>query len=105
MGRKRKRVEPASCKDWTKKNEVCDILRHVNFTRYMERLKGNNLAITHRFIKIWRDDSIMVGNQRMDVTEEVITKATGLDMDGINFYQDRKLLDRSIDEFVELAKK
>lgn len=37
----------------------------------------------------------------MEVTEEVIAEATGLDMNGINFYQDRKLLDKAIDKFVE----
>ena len=93
MGGKRKRVEPISCKEWMKKIEVWDILRHMNFIGYMERLKGNNLAITQKFIKTWRDGSIMVGNQHMDVTKEVIVEATVLDMDGINFYWDRKLLD------------
>ena len=43
----------------------------------------------------------MVGNQHMEVTEEVIVKATGLEMDDINFYRERKLSDRAIDEFVE----
>ena len=37
----------------------------------------------------------------MEVTEEVIVKATVLDIDGINFYQDRKLSNRVIDKFVE----
>ena len=40
----------------------------------------------------------------MEVSDEVIVEATRLDMEGINFYQDRKLLDRTIDEFVESAK-
>ena len=44
----------------------------------------------------------MVGNQHMEVTKEVIVEATGLEMDDINFYQERKLSDRAIDEFVEL---
>ena len=104
MGSKKKRVEPTSYKEWMKKKEVKEILRRGNFTRYMERLKGNNLVITQQFIKTWRDGSIMVGNQRIDVTEEVITKAMGLDMDGIKFYQDRKLSDRAIDKFVEPTK-
>ena len=37
----------------------------------------------------------------MDVIEEVIVEATGLDMDGIIFYRERKLLDKAIDDFVE----
>ena len=101
MGGKRKRVEPARCSKWMKKTEVWDILRHENFIGYMERFKGNNLDITQQFIKTWRDDSVMVGNQHMEVTEEVIAEARGLDMDSINFYQDRKLSDRAIDKFVE----
>ena len=52
----------------------------------MERLKGNNPTITQQFIKTLRDNSIMVGNQRMEVTEEVIVEAIGLDMDDIKFY-------------------
>ena len=46
MGGKRKRVEPFSCSESMKKEEVLDILRHGSFTRYMERLNGNNLVIT-----------------------------------------------------------
>ena len=46
----------------------------------------------------------MVGKQRMEVTEEIISKATGLDMEGINFYRDRKVLDKAVDEFTESAK-
>ena len=46
MGGKRKRVEPASCKEWMKKTKVWDILRCMNFTGYMEKLKGNNPTIT-----------------------------------------------------------
>ena len=37
----------------------------------------------------------------MEVTKEVIVEATRLDMDGINFYQEMKLSDRAIDDFVE----
>ena len=62
MGGQRKRVEPASCKEWMKKMKVWDIIRRRNFIGYMERLKGNNPAITQQFIKSWRDGSIMVGN-------------------------------------------
>jgi len=51
MGGKRKRVEPVSCMEWMKKEEVCDILRWGNFIGFMERLKGNNPAITQQFIK------------------------------------------------------
>ena len=36
----------------------------------------------------------------MDMIEEVIEEAMGMDMDGINFYRDRKLSDRAIDKFV-----
>ena len=104
MGGKRKRVEPPSFPEWKNKSQVWDILRCGNFIRYMERLRGNNLTITHQFIKSWKDGSVMVGNQHMDVTEDVITEATRLDMDGINFYQERKLLDRAIDDFVQIEK-
>ena len=103
MGGKRKRVEPASYKEWKKKKEVWDILRHGNFTGYMERLKGNNPVITQQFIKTWRDGSILVKNHRMEVSDEIIVEAMRLDMEGINFYQNRKLSDRAIDEFVELV--
>lgn len=40
----------------------------------------------------------------MEVTKEVIVEAMGLDMEGINFYRDRKLSDRAIDEFVNSKK-
>ena len=83
-------------------NEGLDILRRENFIGYIERLKSKNPAITQQFIKTWRDGSVMVGNQHMEVTEEVIVEATGLDMDDINFYWESKFLDRAIDEFVEL---
>ena len=36
--------------------------------------------------------------------EEIITEAMRLDMEGINFYHDRKLSDRAIDEFVDSFK-
>ena len=45
MGGKRKRVETVSCMEWMKKEEVWDIMRWDNFTRCMERLNNNNLAI------------------------------------------------------------
>lgn len=52
----------------------------------MEKLKGSNPAITRQFIKTWKDGSISVGNQRMDVTEDIIVEAMGLDTEGISFY-------------------
>ena len=70
----------------------------------MEKLKGNNLAITQQFIKTWRDGIVLVGNQRMEVSEDIIAEATGLEMEEINFYQDWKLSDRVVDKFAHLAK-
>ena len=35
----------------------------------------------------------------MEVSQEIIVEALGLDMEGINFYRDRKLSDRAIDEW------
>ena len=43
----------------------------------------------------------MVGNQRMEVTEEVIVEATDLELEGLNFYRERKLSDRAVDDFVD----
>ena len=37
----------------------------------------------------------------MEVTEETIMEATGLDLDGMNFYRERKVLDKAIDDFVK----
>ena len=37
----------------------------------------------------------------MEVTEDVIAKATGLELDGINFYREQKLSDRPVNEFLE----
>jgi len=37
----------------------------------------------------------------MEILEEVIAKATGLELEGINFYRERKLSDKAIEEFVE----
>ena len=68
----------------------------------MERLKGNNPAIMHQFIKYWKDGLVLVGNQRMEVTEEIIAEATSLDLDKMNFYRERKILDKMIDYFVEI---
>lgn len=101
MGGKRKRVESPSCVEWRKKIEVLDILRHGNFTDYMERLKGNNPAIRHQFVKSWKDGSVMVGNQRLEVMEDTIAEATGLALDEMNFYRDQKISDKAIDDFVE----
>ena len=36
----------------------------------------------------------------MEVTKEVIAEATVLEMDGINFYQERKLSNKAINKFV-----
>ena len=79
-------------------------MKHENFINFMEKLEGNNPAITQQFIKTWRDGSILVGNQRMEVLEEIIVEAMGLDMESINFYHDRKLLDKAIQEFVDYVK-
>ena len=40
----------------------------------------------------------------MEVTNEIITEATSLDMEGINFYRDRKMFGTIADEFAESAK-
>ena len=66
----------------------------------MEKLKGSNPAITQHFIETWKDESILVGNQRMEVSEDIIGKSMGLDTEGINFYNDKKLSNQVVDEFV-----
>lgn len=43
----------------------------------------------------------MVGNQLMEVIEEVIAEATSLELEGLNFYRERKLSDRVVDDFVD----
>lgn len=101
MGGKRKRVDPVSCREWMKKEEVWEILRRGNFTCFMERFNGGNLNIMQHFIKTWREISVMVGNQRMEITVEVIAEAMGLEMEGLNFYRERKLSDRAIAEFAD----
>ena len=55
MGGKRRRVEPGSCMEWMKKEEVWEILSRGNFTGYMEKLNGGNLAITQQFLKSWKE--------------------------------------------------
>ena len=37
----------------------------------------------------------------MDVIEEIIVKATGLELVGINYYRERKLSNKAIEDFVE----
>lgn len=41
----------------------------------------------------------MVGNQRLEVTKEIIVEATSLELDMMNFYRERKILDKAIDNF------
>ena len=60
-----------------KKEEVWEILRRSNFTGFMERLNGSNPPITQQYLNTWKEGSIMLGNQRMEITEEVIAEATG----------------------------
>ena len=43
----------------------------------------------------------MVGNQHMEITEEVIVEATDLELEGLNFYRERNLFDRVVDDFVD----
>ena len=38
------------------------------------------------------------------MSDEVIIEATGLDMEGMKFYRDRKLSNMAIDEFVDSTK-
>ena len=65
-------------------NSRCSRARKFYFL--MEKLKERNNAISWNFIKTWKDMSILVGNQRMEVFEDIIAEANGLDMEGINFY-------------------
>jgi hypothetical protein len=51
-----------------------------------------------------KEGSILVGNQRMEIMEDVITKAMALGIDGINFYRDRKVSDKAVTEFAVTAK-
>ena len=103
MGGRRKRVKPTSCMDW-KKKEIWDILEQGKFTGLMEKLKGSNPYITCQFIKTWKDGSILEGNKRMEVTKDIIAKATGLDTEGINFYRDSQLSNQVVEEFAKIEK-
>ena len=40
----------------------------------------------------------------MEVREDNIVEAISLELDGINFYRDKKLSNRVVDEFVEMTK-
>lgn len=74
---------------------------HIRATEFS---KGSNPTITRKFIKTWKDEIVLVGNQRMEVSGDIIAEEMGLDMEGINFYWDRKLSDRGVDEFADSAK-
>lgn len=54
----------------------------------IERKQPYHYPIFHKYLERWE---CLVGNQRMGVSEDIIAEATGLDMEGINFYWDRKL--------------
>ena len=53
-------------------------------------------------MKTWKNGSVLVGNQRMEVTEDLSIEATCLEMDGINLFRDKKVLDRVVNVFIEL---
>ena len=40
----------------------------------------------------------------MEVSEDMITKAIGLGVDGMNFYKDKKVSNKVVTKFVETAK-
>ena len=40
----------------------------------------------------------------MEVTKDIIVEATGLEVDGINFYRDNKISNKVVDEFAEMTK-
>ena len=40
----------------------------------------------------------------MEVTQDIIEEATGLDTEGIKFYRDMKLLDQAMEELVKMEK-
>lgn len=71
---------------------------------YLEKLKGRYPFVTRQFLKRWKNGTMLVVNQRMEVIEEIITDSIGLKIEGINFYRDKKMSNRVMDEFVELAK-
>ena len=62
---------------------------------------GSNPSITRQFTKTLKNGSVIVGNQCMEITKDVITKSMGLEMEGINFFKDRQVSDRAIDIFME----
>lgn len=86
MRGRRKRCESGSCKEWKQKPQIWDILEQGRFTGFMEKLKGRNLTITKQFIKTWKNGSILVGNQRMEVIEDIIAKATSLEARKLLFF-------------------
>lgn len=65
----------------------------------MERLCGKDPSVMKNFIKTWKSGKILVGTQRMQVDEDVIAEATGMVKDGMKFYRDRSVSNKSVDRF------
>lgn len=104
MGGNRRRYEPSSCKEWKQKEEVWGILQHGGLSNFMERLHGRDGMITNLFYKKWKKGMLKMGDQMVEIDEDLIAQATGLTREGCNFYRDRKVSKEAIERYPETEK-
>lgn len=104
LGGNRRRYEPSNCKEWKQKEEVWSILQKGGFSKFMEKLHGWDGTVTSFFCKNWRKGMLKMGDHTIEIDEDLIAQATGLRMEGYNFYRDKKVSKEAIDKYPETEK-
>lgn len=70
-------------------------------TDFMERMQEKRPEITRIFKKGWNKGTLTIGNRKVKVIETMIAEATGVPMDDIKFYRDRKISDAAMKKFLK----
>lgn len=104
MGGENPRVELTDCEVIRNNSKLWERLEKGVITIFIDKIHGWDSNITKCFAKGWEDGEIILFGRKVAINEQLIAEVTGLPMDGIKFYRDRKLSDQVVLKFPKFEK-
>jgi hypothetical protein len=78
-----------------------EILHHLGWTEYFNRLQGYDTDITIEFFQKLQGETSMVRDIRIPVTQEIVAEVTGLPNTGIQWSGRYTMLKEAVESFVD----
>jgi hypothetical protein len=87
------RIEPNGCQDLLSHDDAIDDLKAHGWDVFLKKFEGYNLSVAQAFAQTFDGFRAKVGDIQLELTEDFMSKATGLPLKGERWFKNAKIED------------